>query len=710
MRTWFGWLLIAVAPLPFFYARWLAHPVHTRDVEHAMVATAGREWLHVDLLHPLDFATYQLMPHQGCFLIDGALAALGFALFGEHYLAWLWISLLYVAVLSVSATALLRMAAGPAAGIVVPALLAASPFLLKDGMLANVGGHSTGAVMSIAALALAALAARRCGPRGAPAAPGGLIAALLAGAVVGLGAYYVRSAVLVLPAMAVVLLGSGRRAWLALFCGLLVLPALYGANVGLQHHALQTHARDGTQGAPGPREALRNVTLLPVDPGAGEASPVGKIGDVTGVGVLPYLFAQPASPRAHPIPRAATRTPASLIWYAAWLFAAVTSAVIALRWLRGQRKGDRERGRLLLALPVLGLAYAAGYVFGPGQAELPLAAGLESWRLPAPIPTHLRYLAPLLVIGLALVAQGLVLDRSLALSRERLTRAWLPLAVVLLAGTGAAAVDLWVERAPGDAASRLLPYNYLQLYSKGRGPGSGQLASSHTDDPISRGVHLRTLAAYARRTNAEIVATPGHEVWTVDSIASDHDLGPGERLFVAHGLGTFLGSAWHGSEGGWDRVQLLDTAEAAAGAMIPVEGEAYRRGVLRTFDRECGKKGDVEGLVDRYCASPTTSVCTLAGRCLLDWNGLHPPADPMALFGEAGSAVARQPEPVVREIVRGAGWSLGPRHPPSSLLEADLDPWEPGLRETFTDGWRTGASSTWRWPEADFPARPWYQP
>jgi len=86
------------------------------------------------------------------------------------------------------------------------------------------------------------------------------------------------------------------------------------------------------------------------------------------------------------------------------------------------------------------------------------------------------------------------------------------------------------------------------------------------------------------------------------------------------------------------------------------------------------------------------------------------PGDPSALFPGHGPWVAGQEPEVVRELVRGLGWTQGAGMPPS-MLAGVVDPdWGGGLFAAFGDGWHAGSSHVWRWPEERYPVGPWYQP
>ena len=145
-------VLLLGLPLAACLVRLLSHPAYFIDGEALITPTIGRELRHG---HLLDAIHYQLIVYQGSLLVDGLLTGLGFLLFGDHLRAWQWLSLAYVLGISVTGAWLLRKTGGTMAALSFLLLLAGTPFLVKDGMLAAIGGHTTGLLYALLAVAVA---------------------------------------------------------------------------------------------------------------------------------------------------------------------------------------------------------------------------------------------------------------------------------------------------------------------------------------------------------------------------------------------------------------------------------------------------------------------------------------------------------------------------------------------------------------------------
>ena len=123
-----------------------------------MAPTVGRELFH---RHVGDLFYYQIIVYQGSLLVDALLDMVGFAVFGDHLFAWQSVSLFYVAGIVLAGGALLYQASGRAAAVGFSLLVAGSPFLVKDGLLACIGGHGSGLFFALLATALSLSAGRR---------------------------------------------------------------------------------------------------------------------------------------------------------------------------------------------------------------------------------------------------------------------------------------------------------------------------------------------------------------------------------------------------------------------------------------------------------------------------------------------------------------------------------------------------------------------
>jgi len=696
LRPTLGWFALVLLPLSSLWARLVAHPLHLRDPEFMMVPTAGREYAHghlSDLIaHQINFET-----HHG-YLTDALLAAAGFRVFGEHYLAWQWVPLLYAAVFVVASLSILQRTCGQAGAVAFCALFTAGPFLMKDGVLAMVGAHAAGAALMLAALALA----MRCGSARRFDAR-----AVAAGATIAAGAWYLPTVVIAaVPVFAATARCGGRRLR-DVALGLAVVVPLWCATVAVQmgEHAGQPAGSSDSFGS----ALLQSLPSLRAASAGAESRGVdlGKLPDVVGWSVAGTLFAQPASLTDGVVPMHRGQVVLGRVWCLAWIAALVASviAIVAAALRRTASRGPIGwDGALVLSLPLL---YGAAYLLSPMAIEPDTRRLLE--RVQAP-PIHVaRYLVPLMMLWTVVAAQQL----GNALRPE--ARPWirviaLGITVALtIPGFVAAGMDLIVDRAPPGTLGQLSPSRYEHLFSAERGPTRDQHAQCRTHDPISRGNHLRCIGWFDRVSAEGLQADPSEVRRALDAVTRDLELDSLQRSFVAHGHGYALFGARTGDE---DLFGLVAVAEAAASELTPLDALAYRYGSAEAaFPDICQGATFVE-LVERLCPVAGHDVgplCAVAGRCQGVWGYGELPSRPSGLFPTRESMVEVLPAAIRKELVRGVAWNIGGSLPPSRVPPHPAG-WSEAEWSGFTEGWKTGARHVWRWPGETYPVVPWDQP
>ena len=276
-----GAVLTAVAAVALL-GRMFAHAAYLHDTESLMIPTVGRELLHG---HTADWIHYQYEVYQGAILVDGALSALGFVLFGDQLLAWHWYSLLYLVGIAVAGMAILRHSSGMAGALVFPMLLAAAPFLIKDGLITPMGHHATGPFFALAALAVA-LGGRGRGPDGSGPRTLTVGRAFAAGLVLGVGCWYMRTVIAAAPALALAVLPGGRRALGAAAAGFMAYPILTGINCWFFTQHVDPYTEWGFWTTLGASMASPRALAAAVDP-------VSKSMEALALPFRHLLFAQP---------------------------------------------------------------------------------------------------------------------------------------------------------------------------------------------------------------------------------------------------------------------------------------------------------------------------------------------------------------------------------------------------------------------------------
>ena len=381
LRPALGWIALVLLPMASLWARLVAHPLHLRDPEFMLVPTAGWEYAHghlTDLLaQQINFQT-----HHG-YLTDALLAAAGFTLLGDHYMAWEWIPLLYASVLIVAALSILRRTAGLPGAVAFSALFAAGPFLMKDGVLAMVGAHTAGTALMLAAVALV------MGSRPGRHFDGRTLAA---GATLAWGFWYLPTVVIAAVPVGALAALHGLRRMRDLAIGLAVIVPLWCVTVAVQ--------MGECAGPDGEIEASLSTAIQEVlpslyldddedEPSSGDLS---KVADVFGWTAANTLFAQPMSLADGRVPDHRGRRGLGYLWCLAWLAAFVTAGAATVNSLRRKNR-SRDPGwwhpLLGLSLPLL---YGAMYRLSPIGLEPGVPELLNGAQAP---PIHVaRYLLP----------------------------------------------------------------------------------------------------------------------------------------------------------------------------------------------------------------------------------------------------------------------------------------------------------------------------
>ncbi len=696
--VWSGLLLLTQVAL---WCRLAAHCSHVRHTETiSLLPTVGRELS----CGQFGFISgYYINPGHPSTLLDGFLSMAGFLVAGEHYLAWQWVPLLYAAGLAVSGAWLLHQVGGARAAGAFLVLLAAAPFLVKDGLLAMVGYHASGILFGVAALALAMGASpHRSFDR----------RAFAAGLMLGLGLFYLRTSVAAAPAVGLAVLVGGWRSVRDLVLGTLSFPLLVACTAGVRLHGL------ALEKSPRPlvwADVTHSLSwAFPMSMEGGERPPfeLAKLADLVAWPLGKVLFAQPPALDTGIAPVHGGVTVAGGIWILGWLVAALVVVPLGLWLLRdGGRIVARDAWRPLV-VAALPLTYAALYVVAPFRIDEAVFWGQYQSTFTAPPVEDARYLMPVLLLWTLPLALGMGLAVRVGGPTWQRWPALGLAAAMLLSGGWFAVVDVASARDPAGTLAQLQPYTYLGFHRADRGLSRKQHAYGTTTEPISRGNHLRAVGAFDRPEVSRAAADPDLDAVALQAVARELALQPLDRQFVAHGMGSALGDALHHGAG-YEIADLATIGMAAAEAMGPDDGRAYLLGLGESIRLDLCPVTDPAVVAEALC-QPTSwgerPLCFALGGCLGRWDRGPLPGDPSALFPGHEPWVAGQEPEVVRELVRGLGWTQGAGMPPS-MLAGVVDPdWGGGLFAAFGDGWHAGSSHVWRWPEERYPVGPWYQP
>lgn len=631
--------------------RLVGHARYLHDYESLMVPTTGRELGHGHW-GDWDFYVYNL--YQGGILVDGGLSALGFAVFGDHELAWKWYALAYAVGIAAAGMAILERTAGAAAAIAFPLLLAASPFLLKDGLVTPAGHHSSAVFFALLTVAVAV----RWKPRGggSEATPGvpptrgpGVGHGLAAGLVLGVGVWYSRTTVAVLPAVVVALAPGGWRALLGLGLGCLCLPGIGGVESWLITRDGAALAEQGFGQTFG--QLMWDIRSKPEAPEV-----AAKLGEALSVAVHPLLFAQPTAGASAVSPTHPVFASAGAIWSAAWAVTLPLLLAIAGGAAARRRSGPADGAAstavawgtaLVLLIPA---GYVATYVASPFRVDPALAEVLRSGGAPPGISAP-RYLLPGflgLTLGLAHVV-GLLWRR-----RSARPLAVLLLATVALPGAVAAGIDWGRDRDRPSELGELRPFHYHKLFGPGRGPSAEVHLACREGDSLSRANHLRTAGWLRLRSPWELAERPTLVAELLEETRVEASLSAAELGFVAHGMGLGLGDVTH-SDAEVELGDLVVLARAVASELGPESSAAFLSGFTASVPMSRVRALD-DPTVATFCGPDSPSdqpLCVLLGHRFADAELEAVPRFPEGLFTVLLGG--RLEEPIGEALVRGAG-------------------------------------------------------
>ena len=589
-----GWCLLVLLPVVACLARLVGHPGAFFDGEASIPATIGRE-LHLcgaDLVFH-----YQLVAYQGSLVLDSLLSSVGYAVFGDHLLAWHSVPLLWLLMASAAGCQVLHRAVGPAGAVAWPLLLATAPFIVKDGLVSGIGGHAVGPAWGLAALALA-LAVD-------PDRRRSWLWALASGAVLALGAWHVRSAALAAPAVAVVCLRGGWRAVVACAVGLLLFPALIWFNL----HAL---IEGGTYHAGTPRSDLIRLLLLPGNP-LGESRPVlDKLGEASGWSLAPTFFLQP-----HHWQGAAPVRPGALLSgrlvVISWVAALPVLAGAA--WLlrrRGDDTADRPRLLGITGVLLLVIAWPAAYVlrnFSVEDSVLDLLANLDP-TAEGPTISATRYLVPACVCALVAVAAAAGLCWRGAWLR------WAAVALLALpVGIGGwhAVADWNADRDAPGLYAEMDPFFYPGIQLPGRLPPPSVHLRCLNSDESSLAYHVEALALTSSRGLGPLLNEPeleGQVLRETIEQAGARLGGPG-RWMLAVASGRQMGMEVQARQGD-HRLAGLEAALRAWERVDPALAEPWMSGFVEGVGGPApgpGQRQHLEGLCGELLPARRPGSC-----------------------------------------------------------------------------------------------------
>ncbi|HCP45986.1 MAG TPA: hypothetical protein DIU15_08100 [Deltaproteobacteria bacterium] len=657
-------------------ARGLAHPTYFVDGEALIGPTVGRELFHG---HLLDLFHYQIIVYQGSLLVDALLAVVGFAVFGDHLLAWQSVSLVYIAVLAVSGSYLLDSVCGRVGAIAFPLLLATAPFLVKDGLLAGIGGHGSGVFYAVLSTALAVSAGKNPDQRGR---------ALLAGAALAFGCWYIRTVILALPACLLAVSRGGPRTLVRFGLGLLVLPTLLLGNIIALWWVESPYAADGILAL------CRTVVWEVRELGSADQDLWAKAAESVGAPYRSLLFAQPQSAVSPVVPVRPLGQAAATIWVFGWLAALpVAVAFLGASWRRpstapGQPVMARlDELTLKAVVPMLVMAYVGAYIFSPLRAEAILGEWAEIFPPTAPGVNAPRYLVPIYL------AWTLLLSFALGcLSQAGGWRRWTGwLALVLVAGSGGlqAQGDWFDDRDPWATVGNVEPYYYFKMFGPGRGPPREVHEKCATDNPVSRSNHLFTLGWFIGQTPEQLLSAPRADREALDSFLKGRSLSEEDIRVVVHGMGRALGDQMFSSFQ-LESDEVLGVARKSAEALGKGRGGPYLYGVGESMDhgRLSSKPSQLVSLLCFEMRWGTRPLCSLAGQLLADTGLTEVPQDPQGLFVADVPALADLPPSVRLELVRGASIGLVNSSAITDLDDARVASWPDELGVFFAESWQ----------------------
>jgi len=677
------WGLVLLLPALACLARLISHPGYFIDGEALITPTIGRELRHGHLFEAIH---YQLIVYQGSLLVDGLLTALGFAMFGDHLFAWQWLSLAYVIGISACGSLILRRSVGSAASFSFLLLLAASPFLLKDGMLAAIGGHTTGLFYALLAVALALPDSSGRHRSWQP---------LAAGLVLAFGAWYLRTVALAGPAVVLALWPAGRPALGRFAVGLLLFPALLVANVCALALAATPDAASGL--LPLFRKVLWEVREM----GSAQQDLFAKMGEVVSLPYHSLLFAQPESAVDSVVPERPGGGLSARLWILAWigsLFVGLASFRRSERQSSSSHKlpASRHGARVVATLCI---SYGLVYVLSPLRAESVLAEWAQIIPPVAPGVNAPRYLVPIYLLWTLLLAQGLGLlwlRKGLRLAASFL--------LLLLVGSGGwqALGDVVSDRDPLSELDRIEPYYYFKMFGPGRGPPLRIHEQCDTSDPVSRTNHLFTLGSFLSSAPDFLGRQPDADKKALEALSERRNLSRPDAQILVHGMGRALGDQMFSSFE-MSSAALLDQAWRSAEQLGQGLAEPYLFGVGEAMDhgRLKNQKDDLLEMLCRPMSWESRPLCSLAGQMLVDSGLQVAPEKPSGLFVGGITDFANQPQAVRIELIRGAAVELANSALALQLQSGQLSAWPPEEAAFFQAAWESWrASEQWHDPGA----------
>lgn len=617
-------------------------------------------------------------------MLDGALSALGYSLFGDHLAAWLCVSLFWVALGVVAAATILRRLENPGGAVLVGLLIACGPLLLKDGLASNTVGHASTPVLAL--LGLLPLFPR------SGRAPPGWRAGLLAGVVVGFAVWYQRTAVVAVPVLLLVASTWGRRVVLASLGGLVSFPLLVLLNAWILLDV-------GGRRADGQLFDVVRLALLGVEGGStGERPWWRALADPLGFGLEPLLNAAVAGE-----PPATSQQLLPAVLGAVW-------PVLTVLGLGATLLTVRPATLRRLVFPALALGWTVGYAATSFEAEPTVFRLAEVDPPTGPTTSDARYLVPSVLLWTMVLAQGL-------------GRWWhdLPLrwgAVALggalaAGGLAVAARDVPPSSLARTAYAEVLPFDYVGVYGHWVGPTRRFHLSCSTRDPICRAHHLRTLGAWGEpslRVMGDLRRPALVEQLT--ALVDETSAEPREAQFIAHGMGIEIANIVPTARSSEELLPHIARLHRELEEMPRGEAQALMRGLA-----EHAQVGQYPLDVDAQAAlcEPVFGLRTLCSMLAghVRWEG-----DLAAWTADAGEfaskvaggagTTAKDVEEIRLALLWGLGQRLG-RSVPPVLWEALIAELDPVRARNLRDGLETGARGRWRsQPTVDTPA--WKHP
>lgn len=560
------WCAVVALPLAALATRFACHQGSYFDGEGQIPPTIARI---LQLCTVRDIFMYQMVPNQGSLVLDPLLAQPSYAVLGPKLIAWHAVGLFWATILAASAAVIAWRAAGLRGAVLCSLLLAGAPFLIKDGQIAIIGGHASGAAFGVMALAFAVSCGR--GRR--------VVRAIAAGASLGMGTWYVPTVGLALPGVAAAaLLVGGRRTAIGLPIGLLALPLLVGVNV----HGLA--AVDGTYG-PDPLVLIPKVVGFGFGPSTELDGPTAaaKAAEAGGPAFWRLLY------RQRPGTRLAAPRGTDLAGRA-WSWSWVASGPLLLFALIGRRREPDdgpgtppEATAAVVGVLLCASALFAAYVFLGVRVEETIvnqAADPLTW---GPDLNGPRYIVPLYLwwtVALA-VACGL-----LSRSRWRAVRPLGPAIALFLAGLGLflAGHDVVFDREPPPPAGLEVPWNYAAPRSLARRAMIHRHLRCLGPDEDSRAFHLKWIAPAFGVEPEALLADPSAESRELEEFLDGPGaaLTPADQLAIVEELGRQMGGYVTQPESPAD--EALRAARLSAWSFGGELGCAYLAGFITTID------------------------------------------------------------------------------------------------------------------------------